>query len=116
MKTACERNEIDQRQVEFMITLLGCAVIKVWSPLEREAALGLPSQFSRSLDLRCVAHRNAPPNLQEGLRFYCTRSPIGSKESAKQAQIVIAPASLNLGEGGLPWMSDCLDLEDFFFF
>lgn len=36
-------------------------------PGEREAALGLPSQFSRSLDLLRVAHRNIPPNLQEGL-------------------------------------------------
>lgn len=36
-------------------------------PGEREAALGLPSQFSCSLDLLRVAHRNIPPNLQEGL-------------------------------------------------
>ncbi|TNN75214.1 hypothetical protein EYF80_014624 [Liparis tanakae] len=56
------------------------------APLEREAAAGLPSQFSRSLDLLRVAHRTQ--NLQEGLPFfYYAGSPVGSEECAKQAQI-----------------------------
>ncbi|KAI9542892.1 hypothetical protein NQZ68_016196 [Dissostichus eleginoides] len=48
-------------------------------PLEREAALGLPSQFSRSLDLLRVAHRNIPPNLQEGLPFIAPGPPSARK-------------------------------------
>lgn len=46
--------------------------------------------------------------------FYCAGPPIGSKESAEQAQIVMARALLNLEGGGLPWMSCCQDPEEVF--
>lgn len=106
--------EGDQRHVEFTITLLGCTVIKAKCPRrEREAALGLPSQFSRSLDLQRVAHRNTPPEPSGRaplffffFYFIAPGPPSAPKESAKQAQTVAAPRLLAiLEEGGLPQMS-----------
>lgn len=118
MKT--ERGEGDQRHVEFTITLLGCTVIKEKSP-RRERGGSRPAQSVLSLPwspaCRPQKHTAKPSGRTPFIALDPPHHPPnGSKESAKQAQIVVALAPLNLEEEGLPWMSRCLDPKVFFLF
>lgn len=91
-KTA--RGEGDQRHVEFTITLLGCTVIKAKSP-GRERRLEACPVSSLAPLISCMSPTETHRLTFRKAFFHCARSPIGSEESAKQAQIVMAPAPLD---------------------
>lgn len=91
MKTGRERNKWDQRHVEFTITLLGCTVIKARSPWRERRLQACPVSSLAPLISSVSPTETYRQTFRKG-SFYCTGSPIGSKESAKQAQIVVARA------------------------
>lgn len=113
IKTQKERNEGDQRHVEFTITLLDCTVIKARSPRRERRLQACPVSSPAPLISSVSPTETYRQTFRKG-SFYCTGSLIGSKESARQAQIVMARAPLNLEEGGLSWMSCCQDLGEAF--
>lgn len=112
-----EDRERETRETKGMWSSRSLCLAALWLkqrvPGERGGSRPAQSVLSLSWSPECRPQKHTTKP-SERASFYCTGFPIGCAESAKQAQIVMAPAPLNLEEGGLPRMSCCLDVEELF--